>query len=167
MKDYIIAILYVAIFTMLIELILPKTKLKKYILTLVALLLIVNIISPIVNILKTKEIETVLEEVTQTISSNIEKDNNFEIDSYDFSKYSLTDSVKSKIEDSIKEKIGEDKINNVNIILNDTYKVEDVEIKIVKGLEKMSNMEISKLIQDISDEYNIAQSKIKIIEVSK
>lgn len=165
MKDYIISILYVAVFSMLIELILPSTKLKKYILTFVSLLLIINIISPVVEILKAKNVEDVLNDVAYKISR--EANNNLENSSYDFSKYSLTDSVKEKIEESIKERFGEDKIQNVNIILDKEYKVEDVEVHIARGIEKMSNMEVSDFIQSLSDEYNIVQSKIKIIEVSK
>lgn len=165
MKDYIIGILYVAVFSMLIELILPSTKLKKYILTFVSLLLIINIISPVVEILKAKNVEDVLNDVAYKISR--EANNNLENSSYDFSKYSLTDSVKEKIEESIKERFGEDKIQNVNIILDKEYKVEDVEVHIARGIEKMSNMEVSDFIQSLSDEYNIVQSKIKIIEVSK
>lgn len=163
MKEYIIGILYVAVFSMLIELILPDTKLKKYILTFVSLLLIINIISPVVDILKAKNVKTILNDVTNKISA--EANRNLEESSYDFSKYSLTDSVKSKIEQSIKEKFGE-KIEDVNILLDKEYKVEDVEIHIARGVEKMSNTEVSNFIQNLSDEYNIAQNKIKIIEES-
>ena len=165
MKEYIIAILYVAIFSMLIELILPKSKLKKYILTLIALLLIINIISPVVSILKAKDVEKVLEEATRTMSQSTY--NYMDMNSYDFSKYSLTDSVKEKIEKSIKEKFKEENVENVNIILNDEYQVEDIEIKMKSSMEKMSRMKVSKLIQNLSDEYNIVQSKIQEIEVIK
>lgn len=165
MKDYIIGILYVAVFSLLIELILPNTKLKKYILTFVSLLLIINIIAPVVEILKAKNVEDVLKDITDKIGK--EADINIENSSYDFSKYSLTDSVKEKIEKSIKEKFGENRIQDVNILLDKEYKVEDVEIHIARGIEKMSNIEVSNFIQSLSDEYNIVQSKIKLIEVGK
>ena len=58
-------------------------------------------------------------------------------------------------------------VENVNIILNDEYQVEDIEIKMKSSMEKMSRMKLSKLIQNLSDEYNIVQSKIKVIEVIK
>ena len=78
-RNWINMLLCLGIFTTIIQLVMPKNKLRKYIYSLIGIVTIVTIISPIVNILEKNEMETALQEVistidkTETIKLNEEK----------------------------------------------------------------------------------------------
>lgn len=170
-KEYVIKLLYIAIFGILLELIIPNNKLKKYIISVVSLLVIITILSPVINILKSDNVSETITQVVETLSNNI--DNNYEKQTkYDFSKYinsSITESTKEKIEQDIMEGIKKnnidlDKVKDINIVLNDSYVIEKVEIYVDKISEIDKNINVSKIINEISTSYNIPVSVITIIE---
>lgn len=167
MKEYIVSIMYIAVFAMILELIVPDGKLKKYVISIISLLAIVTIISPVTNILKAENVERTIKNVTQTLSNNVYEDD-LDAEKYDFSKYSntyITESVKDKIEASIMEELSENNVKKVEIVLDKEYKIEDVEIHITKDKNILLGIKgISSIIQKVSDKFNIEQSKIKIIE---
>lgn len=167
MKEYILSIMYIAIFALVLELIIPDGKLKKYVISIISLLAIITIISPLKNVLKAENVESTIKNVTETLSNNVNT-KDIDISKYDFSKYSntnITTSVKEKIEKSIIEELGTDEVGDVNVILDDEYIIEKVEIYMVKkNSELLGTAKVSKIIQKVSDKFNIEQSKIKIIE---
>lgn len=167
MKEYILSIMYIAIFALVLELIIPDGKLKKYVISIISLLAIITIISPLKNVLKAENVESTIKNVTETLSNNVNT-KDIDISKYDFSKYSntnITTSVKEKIEKSIIEELGTDEVGDVNVILDDEYIIEKVEIYMVKkNSELLGTAKLSKIIQKVSDKFNIEQSKIKIIE---
>ena len=68
MKEYISTIIYVAIFSIILELILPNSKLKKYITSLIGLLVVITVSTPVINFLKNEDvilaISTAIDEIT-------------------------------------------------------------------------------------------------------
>jgi hypothetical protein len=63
-----------------------------------------------------------------------------------------------------KNNIDLDKVKCINIVLNDKYVIEKVEIYVDKISEIDKNTKVSKIINEISTSYNIPISVITIIE---
>lgn len=163
MSEYISTIIYICIFSVILELILPENKLRKYIGVLVSLLIIFTLISPIINVLKN-------EDVTQVISSAIDNiQSKVEVNEYNFNNLEhriIFSSVKEDLEEEIytkckwklDEKFG---ISKVKINLNEEYKIEDINIY-VRKLEQVANA--VEIIEFVSDQYEIDASVINVIK---
>ena len=163
MKEYISTIIYIAIFSIILELILPNNKLKKYITSLIGLLVVLVISNPVINFLKNEDvvlaISTAIDELTI---------NNEEIKAYDFSKERdriINSSVKEKLEQEIKQacdkELSKYKINGVSINLDKEYKVEAINIT----ASNVTDVEDArKIINYITDAYNVQEQVINIIK---
>lgn len=163
MQQYASTIIYICIFTIILELILPDNKLKNYVGVLVSLVIILTLLSPIVNLIKKDEVVAVISDAIESIQSKVETKE------YDFSNLQnrlVFSSVKEEIENDIylkcKEKF-ESKfgINKVKIILNEEYVVEDIDIYIDNLPEVAMAAEI---IDYVAYKYSIEASVINIIK---
>ena len=167
MKEYISTIIYICIFSIILELILPDNKMKKYIATLVSLLVILTIISPVFNFLKNEDIKAVISNSIEEISSNtnISMSTN---NSYDFASYKdkmVTNSTKEKIEKEIlsnlKSNFQKLDITKVTITLDEKYNFEmiDVYLTNLNGVDVASD-----IICHIVDTYNVKDEIINVIK---
>lgn len=163
MKDYISTIIYISIFSIILELILPSNKLKKYISSLMGVLVILTIASPVVNFLKNDNVILAISNAIDEISISNEN-----VTNYDFSKQKnriINDSVKAKLEEEIesscKEKLDEYNIKNVSISLNEKYAVDEINI-VAADIDNVEDAR--KIINYIIDTYNVQEQVINIIK---
>ena len=165
MKEYISTIIYVSIFSIIIELILPNNKLKKYIGVLISLVIILILISPLIDVFNNEEIIKTISNTVQDIKLNVTGN----VKSYDFSDYKdriIFNSVKTKLEKEVlsgcqnefKDKIS---VKDVKIGLNNNYEITEVDIYIEKVSDVFSAYEI---ISFIEAKYNIKDYLINILE---
>lgn len=171
LKTYIEQLLYVAIFIVLIELILPKGNMRKYVYSLASIIILFVIISPVFSSANEINIKGALDNVVQAISKST-KNNDVKNEAIDFNNFKnkiITNSVKEKIEVDIKEKlltIGLE-VEGVEIDVNDKYQFDEVAISI-KSLGDEENKAINKASEAISliaEAYKIENSKITITEL--
>lgn len=163
MKEYISTIIYISIFSIILELILPNNKLKKYITSLIGLLVVIVISNPVINFLKNEDVILALSTAIDEISMPNEK-----FKSYDFSKDRnriISGSVKEKLETTIKEtcdnELSEYMINKVRITLDEEYKVEEINITASNILDVE---DARRIINHITETYNVQEQVINIIK---
>ncbi len=163
MTEYISTIIYICIFSVILELILPENKLRKYVGVLVSLLIILTLISPIINLLENEQVIEVISSAIDNIQGKVQ------IKEYDFSNLQnklIFSSVKEDIEDEIYTKCKEKwntkfDVSKVKITLNDNYKIEDIDVY-VNRLEEVASA--ADIIDYISYEYGIDASAINVIK---
>lgn len=165
-KEYITSILYISIFAVILELFLPKTKLKKYISSIVSFLIILTIVSPIFNVFKEENVEKALDNAIFALSNttSITTKNN----SFDFSEYKnkiIVSRVKQSLEQEMlqvfKEKVQDVAIiSSVDIELDEMYKIKLVKVYIENG--DLNTVKI--MLDRIIKEYNVPSEMLKIID---
>ena len=164
-KEYIIKILYISIFAVILELFLPKTKLKKYISSIISLLIILTIITPVFNIFTNNNIEQALDDAIFALSNNSNISNS---NSFNFNEYKnkvIVSRVKSNLEQEMFNEFSKNlkdiaTINSVEVILDDLYQIKQVSVYIQSG-----NLNTVKLMLDkIIIEYNVPSTMLKIID---
>ncbi len=168
-KEFLEQIIFVAITLIFIELILPKGNTKKYIYVILSLFVLLNVISPIVNIIKDADMQNIYDDVLGKLSTAKEED--IENDIAVFSEYK-----KEKIEESMRDELKKDiteKLSNINVelkdikfSLNDDYSFENLEITIgnLDYLGDSKNDKILDIITKLEEEYNLQNNVIKITE---
>lgn len=168
-KEYINIIIYISIAIVIIEMITPETKLKKYVITLTSLLIIILIASPIVDIFKNRSFNEISQNIIDTLSTKYEE-TKISYDSENISKYEnkkINNKVKQSLEEDLKtyimNKYKNINVKNVNCKLNDDYMILEIEINI-NSTNNMENrlMFISNLINDLKTEYKISENIFKI-----
>lgn len=163
MKEYISTIIYICIFSVILELILPDNKLKKYVNVLASLIVIMTLISPVVNVLNNND---VVEVISSTLDNIQDKTEVKEYNVSNIENRIIYSSVKEKLEEDIYTKCKQkwDKyfnIKKVEINLNKEYKLEEIQIYVCKISEVTSS---AKLIDYISKEYEVNPRTIKVIK---
>ncbi len=170
-KGYIEELIYVAIFVIIIELILPKGNMKKYVYSVVSIIIILLLISPVINLNGETSIKGAIDNVIETISKSSESNivSNEIIDFNNFKDSIISHSVKNKIEKDIREKLNniELKLQRIDLEVTDEYKLEEIVIYIESlGVEENKSInKASEAISLLASEYKIDNSKIKIIEL--
>lgn len=164
-KEYITSILYVAIFGIVLELFLPNTKLKKYVSGFISLLIVITIISPIFNVLKSDKLEEVLDQALLAISNNTAAAN--ENSDVDFSKYMNT-TIISRVKENLEQELytsfsnklkGITEVKNVVVELDEKYHVKEVVVYIAEGEVNLVKLVLDKIIFD----YEIPSDMLKIV----
>ena len=162
MKEYISTIIYICIFSVILELILPDNKLKKYVGVLFSLVIILNILSPIVNLIESEAVE-------ETISSTIDKlHDKIDVKEYNFQnisnklifpseKENLENEIFTKCKKRFDSKYG---VRKVDISLNENYTLENIDVYVNELPEVALAGEI---IDYVVKEYNIQPSIINVI----
>lgn len=166
MSEYVSTIIYICVFCIILELILPENKLKKYIGVLVSLVIILTLISPVLNLFESDSVVATISNAIDNVKSKIE------VKEYDFSNIKnriILSSTKENIEEDIalkcKEKFGlKYNISKVRITLTDTYLIRDIDIY-VKNLPEVAMA--GEIIDYIASSYNIQVSLINVIKENK
>jgi len=165
-KNWISALLCIGIFISILELILPKSKIKKYIYVLVGIVTTITIISPGINLLKRDDIAKSVSSVVDNFSSNVNINNSTDLDE---NKKNQENIVKNQFIDSLKKDIESNltsrgvNVTEVYISLAENYDVQKIQVK-TKSLSGASLSEVSKVVEYINSEYDIDYSKIEVIE---
>ena len=163
MKEYISTIIYICIFSVILELILPDNKLKKYVNVLASLIVIMTLITPVVNVLNNNNVVEVISNTLDNIQDKTE-----------VKEYNISNIENRIIYSSVKEKLEEDiytnckqkwdkyfDIKKVKINLNKEYKLEEIQIYVSKIQEVTSS---AKIIDYVSNQYEVDSKIIKVIK---
>lgn len=163
MKEYISTIIYISIFSIILELILPNNKMKKYIVSLIGLLIVIIVSMPVINFFKNEDVILALSTAIDEISFSNET-----MHEYDFVKQRdrmVSSSVKDKLEEEILSSCNKDlkeySISKVRINLDDEYKVKEIDV-FVKSINDVEDAR--KIINYITDTYNVKEQVINIIK---
>lgn len=169
LREFLEQIIFIAITLIFIELILPKGNTKKYIYVILSLFVLLNVISPIVDIINDADMQNIYDDVLGKLSTAKEED--IAKDIAVFSEYK-----KGKVEESMHNELKKDiteKLSNMNIelkdikfSLNDNYSFENLEITIdnLDYLGENKKIKISDIITTLEKEYNLQNNVIKITE---
>ena len=162
MSEYISTIIYICVFCIILELILPENKLKKYIGVLVSLVIILTLISPVLNLFESESVVVTISNAVDSIKSKME------VKEYNFSNMKnkiILSSTKENIQKDIlfkcKEKFTKYNISKVKIRLTEDYLIEDVDIY-VKNLPEVRVA--GEIIDYVSGIYNIQSDLINVIK---
>ncbi len=165
-RNWINILLCLGIFITIIQLIMPKNKLRKYIYSLVGIVTIITIVSPVMNLLKNKNMEESLKQVI----SNIDTGENSSLDVQKY-KDATENAVKTSFVNSLKVDVTNRLSQNgvevikTEIFVDSEYNIEKVEINVKKLNEdnvKLSS--VTQVVKYINEEYDIDLSKIIVIE---
>ena len=155
-KGWISMILVIGIVFTLMRMIMPNTNLKKYIESIIGIVTIISIITPVLYYISNYNLTEKISENIEEILSRQEKTNNY--DSYSqINNEEIKKEFVEKIQEDIKVKL-KNKINqepNVKVVVNDAYNIEKVEVK----LNGNSSIDVR---QYLSNEYDISTDKIEI-----
>ena len=155
-KGWISMILVIGIVFTLMRMIMPNTNLKKYIESVIGIVTIISIITPVLYYISNYNLTEKISENIGEILSRQEETNNY--DSYaQINNEEIKKEFVEKIQEDIKVKL-KNKINqepNVKVVVNDAYNIEKVEVK----LNGNSSIDVR---QYLSNEYDISTDKIEI-----
>ena len=163
-RNWIVALLCLSILIVIIQLVIPKTNLRKYIYTLIGIITVITIISPVVDLLKKQDIK---ESITDVLSSFNTNDAAISVNSSDLEekktglvKVQFIDSIKQDIKDKLESK--NITVKSINVSVDDNYDITKLEIKIAKS--KTGIVSVNEIVKYVNNEYGIDYSKISIVE---
>ena len=163
-RNWIVALLCLSILIVIIQLVIPKTNLRKYIYTLIGIITVITIISPVVDLLKKQDIK---ESIADVISSFNTNDVTVSVNSSDLEekktglvKVQFIDSIKQDIKDKLESK--NITVKSINVSVDDNYDITKLEIKILKS--KNGIVSVNEIVKYLNNEYGIDYSKISIVE---
>ncbi len=165
-KNWVSALLCIGIFVSVLELILPKSKMKKYIYVLVGIVTTITIVSPGINLLKRDDIAKSVSSVIDNISESVNINSDGSVEDYEKNKENMVkDEFIASFKKDIETKLTLKGVNVTDIYINlaENYDVQIVRIK-TKKLSDTSLNEVSKIMEYINSEYDIDYSKIEVIE---
>lgn len=161
LKEYIYSIICLGIFVAILELIIPKSNLKKQIYIAVSISMLIIIITPISALLK-----------DENLANNVMKD----LDMKSYVGYT-TNAVNQidLVEEEMIKKLKKDVSNrlaingiavkNINIILTEKYEISKIKIEIHSIDKEETPLEnVTEVIKYIKENYDIDYSKIEVIE---
>ena len=163
MQEYISTIIYICIFSVILQLILPENKLKKYVGVLVSLIIILTLISPLVDVFNSDSVVATISSTLANIQSNIKTK---EYNVKDMKSKIVLSSTRENIEQEIYTKCKERfdskyGINKVEIKLNESYNIEAIYVY-VKKLPEVAWA--SEIIDYIANEYGINANVLNVIK---
>ena len=130
-KGWISMILVIGIVFTLMRMIMPNTNLKKYIESIIGIVTIISIITPVLYYISNYNLTEKISENIGEILSRQEETNNY--DSYaQINNEEIKKEFVEKIQEDIKVKL-KNKINQepkVKVLVNDAYNIEKVEVKL-------------------------------------
>ena len=166
-KGWVSAMLCVGIFITFIQLIIPKTNLKKYIYSLIGIITVITVVSPVINLLKNKDVE---ESVSQVIANISNGDVAEEIDADGYqekTEETLRETFGQNMKNDIKSKLEQQGIvvKTIDMFLSEQYNIEKLEICIDKIDEEVSSLDdVTSVVKYINEVYDLDLSKIEGIE---
>lgn len=166
-RNWIVAMLCLAILVIIIQLILPKTNLRKYIYTLIGIITVITIISPVVDLLKNPDIENSVLNILSNMSQDGEvisvNSDGLEDDKNELVKAQFIDNLKSDVMFKLAHKDIE--VNNISIVIDNDYNITKMEIKVAKiDKQKVNISSVNEIVSYINSEYDIDYSKITVVE---
>ena len=163
-RNWIVALLCLSILIVIIQLVIPKTNLRKYIYTLIGIITVITIISPVVDLLKKQDIKESIADVLSSFNTN---DAAISVNSSDLEekktglvKVQFIDSIKQDIKDKLESK--NITVKSINVSVDDNYDITKLEIKILKS--KTGIVSVNEIVKYVNNEYGIDYSKISIVE---
>ena len=163
-RNWIVALLCLSILIVIIQLVIPKTNLRKYIYTLIGIITVITIISPVVDLLKKQDIKESIADVLSSFNTN---DATASVNSSDLEekktglvKVQFIDSIKQDIKDKLESK--NITVKSINVSVDDNYDITKLEIKILKS--KNGIVSVNEIVKYLNNEYGIDYSKISIVE---
>ena len=166
-RNWIVAMLCLGILIVIVQLVIPKTNLRKYIYSLIGIVTVITIVSPIVDVLKTGNVNNSISSVLDSMSSNEDtitvNSDGLQDKQNELLKVQFIENLKSDVMFKLAHKDVE--VNSINISVDDDYNVTKIEVKIAKiNIEKTSLNSVNEVIKYINSEYDIDYSKISVIE---
>lgn len=163
-RNWIVALLCLSILIVIIQLVIPKTNLRKYIYTLIGIITVITIISPVIDLLKNKDIK---ESITDVLSSFNTNDSAVSVNSTDLEekktglvKVQFIESLKKDIKNRLESK--NITVKSINVAVDDNYDIIRLEIKILKS--KTGIVSVNEIVKYVNNEYGIDYTKISIVE---
>lgn len=166
-KTWITSMLCIGIFVTFLQLIIPKTSLKKYIYSLIGIITLLTIISPIVDLMKNDYVNQGVRQVIASLSDDTEGYTSNDADYKNITKNAVKKDMISKIKEDVTLKLKEQDIDvkDIYINLDENYNISVIEINIKKINTKISNiMNANSVIDYIHKEYGIEYSNISVVE---
>lgn len=167
-KNWINTLLMLGIFVIILQLIIPNTNLKKYINTLIGVLVIVTILSPVYDIFKNGNLDESLEVVISNIDEFTKENktsNNVDADSSDIQNELIISSMQEKVKENILNKFNEKniEISNIKVVISKTYEITNIDIYINEEIMNDKKYNVNQIIENIKEEYEIDYSKISVV----
>lgn len=166
-RIYINTLLCLGIFITILQFIIPKNNMRKYIYSLTGIIMIITIISPLVNLLKNPNIEEGISQVISNIDSykieNNSSDEKYKEANEKLLKEQVIDKIKIDIEKKLKD--NEIEVRDISIYLEDNYDIKKISININNlnsNSKKFSNL--NNIVKYITEQYCIDYSKIEVVE---
>ena len=165
-KNWISVLLCLGIFVTIIRLVIPKNNLRKYIYSLIGIITIISLVSPLIDIFKNND----MQDSIKSVLSNLDEQENVNVDTEKYSnvkeealKKSFIQSIKNDVKSKLEDKsIG---VKSVDVFISDNYDIEKIEINIEKiDTSKASISSVTQIVKYINEEYDIGYSKIEVIE---
>ena len=157
-KNWISSILAIGILFTIIRIILPNSHFKKYIYSLIGIVTIIVIISPVISAVKSTNFDNIKDIVLNATNIDSSDVNYTNLSNYeDVNENNVKKNFITSVENDIKEKLSSNIDNNVdvNIEITDTYNIE----KINMTLYGETSFDI---LSFISEEYDIGKDKINL-----
>lgn len=166
-RNWIVAMLCLGILIVIVQLVIPKTNLRKYVYSLIGIVTVITIVSPIVDVLKTGNVSSSISSVLDSMSSNEDtitvNSDGLQDKQNELLKVQFIENLKSDVMFKLAHK--DVVVNCINISVDDDYNVTKIEVKIAKiNVEKTSLNSVNEVIKYINSEYDIDYSKISVIE---
>ena len=158
-RNWINMILALGILFTVIRIIVPNTKLKKYIYSLMGIVTIIVILSPVINLIKNGDLENSFKNIflnmasAETLNTEYTNLSNYE----DVNKNNVKENFKLNVKNDIKQKLAQNIDNEiqVEIDITDTYNIDKVTINVVG----YTSFDIASF---INQEYDIDRQKVII-----
>lgn len=169
LKSFIEQIICISIVLIIIEIIMPKGNTKKYVYVVLSLFLLLNILSPVINILKDADIQNALDNVIQTISGNVETENTINVSEFtEYKNTKLKKELENRLTSDIKIKLLEldIEVKEVNVKLDKDNNFKGIEI-VIANLGYLGDSKISKIseaIKTVSVAYLVDEKNVIISE---
>ena len=166
-KNWVSAMLCLGIFVTFIQLIIPKTNLKKYIYSLIGIVTVINLIAPAVNLLKNETVEQgvseVIANISETNNENVIDENEYSKKNDEVVRKTFAENFKKDITNKLEQK--GITVNTIDIFLTEQYNVEKIKINIQKiDIAKSSLSDVNNVVKYINEEYDIEYTKIEVVE---
>lgn len=166
-RNWIVAMLCLGILIVIVQLVIPQTNLRKYVYSLIGIVTVITIVSPIVDVLKTGNVSSSISSVLDSMSSNEDtitvNSDGLQDKQNELLKVQFIENLKSDVMFKLAHK--DVVVNSINISVDDDYNITKIEVKIAKiNVEKTSLNSVNEVIKYINSEYDIDYSKISVIE---
>ena len=165
-RNWISVLLCLRIFVTIIRFVIQKNNLRKYIYSLIGIITIIALVSPLIDIFKNND----MQDSIKSVLSNLDEQENVNVDTEKYSnvkeeavKKSFIQSIKNDVKSKLEGK--SIVVKSVDVFISDNYDIEKIEINIEKiDTSKASISSVTQIVKYINEEYDIGYSKIEVIE---